>query len=181
MSKPTEDQIKQLDELFQREDLTYFEQGDLLLAIDPDDEVLDQLANQFDRAVSTLRERMKVSKLFPPERRSTKVAWTIYREASRIKKAEDRFAIMDSRSEWTLGAIESAVTNQLQKDAELNQGKIKKQPVKRGGFKLDDIKGSSTLEGDVLTVELRGDHSRISDGKILSLSEGRVLVAFTIS
>lgn len=179
MSKPTDDQIKQLDQLFQQEDLTYFEQGDLLLSIDPDDEILADLATRFDRTVATLKMRIRVSKAFPPARRSTKISWGVYKEAAKIKKAEDRYALIDTRSEWTLGAIESAVNDHMRKIS-LVDGRTEKQ-IKASGMNFGAVTVKGQLEGNLLTLDLSGVGRNLTNGQIVNLSSEKVLVAFTLA
>lgn len=178
MTTPTDKQLEKLQKLFEREDLTYFEQGDLLLAIDPDDDALAKLGERFMRSTATLRERIKVSRMFPPERRSTQNSWSIYREASRIKKNEDRFALLDTRPEWTLGAIDTAVQDYLEKQADAQRGRTTPKKGARAGFKADSVQGAVSLEDGVLMIELRG--GIISEGRVVEISEGRSQVIFKV-
>lgn len=134
---PTSDEVwPEFSKLIQQEEQTLWRQGDLIQGMN--DSELGRLATKANRTLTTLRERERVSREFPEEMRDEKVSWTCYRILLRIKDADERQEILQSRTRWTIELMTAEVTNRNQQ--RLPRRSVLDEIKVSGGFLLGDFK-----------------------------------------
>lgn len=82
-------------------------EGDLLLSAHLTRIELGRLANRCRRTTLSLRERERVAREIPPERRG-RHAWSVYRAVIVVPEPA-RWELLDSREHWTYDEMELAV------------------------------------------------------------------------
>lgn len=145
----TDDVITRMKALIKKEEISLWEQGDILKDAALSDEEMGKLAQILQRKVATLRHRERVSREIPPNMRDSRHSWSIYSILIRVPDQAERQRLLDSRLEWTIESMELQVRQLLQ----AKMGKEGKLPPKRrGGMRLGNVRVIGTLVGDRLKL-----------------------------
>jgi hypothetical protein len=138
----------ELDEQFtsfiKQEDQTLWDQGDALVAYNPTDEEFTKLAEHHNRAVKTLKTRMKVANEFKPESRHAG-SFYVYAQLLKVNDPGKRQSILTERppGEWTVDAMGARVTQYLR-----DTGSTRRvYDMRRAGMRLGEYRVTGELDG----------------------------------
>jgi hypothetical protein len=197
-SLPISEFEEQMKTLLTREDMTLWDQGDLLNAQNLSAAELAKYAQRWQRKYSTLKRRMEIASQFPKKGglRDSRHSFHVYSELARIPAEfeQERRDLLDARSEWTIESMRRGVNDWLLGrglgGASVSaMGGNGKRVSRSGGFNLNDgstmLKGKVTQKGDVsdatgqvftLELDIEGP-GEFSDAEVRFVVLGNQMVA----
>lgn len=155
----TEKLIEEMSELCLSENQTLWAQGDLLVKAALDTAELTKLAEKLQRKVSTLRDREMVAREVPAAKRDKRHAWTVYKTLMRVTEPEERWKLLESRSEWRVEDMEAQVALWLKKRANDRAGIELGDQTVRAGMRLGGpggLKVKAERKGSYVEISIEG-------------------------
>jgi hypothetical protein len=138
----------ELDEQFtsfiKQEDQTLWDQGDALVAYNPSDGEFVKLAEHHNRAVATLRQRMKVANEFKLGDREAG-SFYVYVHLLKVHDPGKRRSILAEKpiGEWTVDAMTARVTQYLR-----DTGSTRRVfEMRRAGMRIGEYRVTGELDG----------------------------------
>jgi len=132
-------------------------EGDLLFAARLTEAQYRKIAQQTRISKDTLHEREHLARVFPPERRNPKVAWSIHKQLARIDKESVQDQLLRQRDDWTTASMRRAVHNWLERNGD---GKGTQQvPAFRAGMSVGGIKVTGRRVADRIEISIEAPSS----------------------